>query len=50
MRIWQGFGKSAAEALAALVPLARGTLDSIARDGTVSGLAGPISRGDTGTP
>lgn len=49
VRIWRGFGASEADALAALVPLARGTLDSIARDGTVRGLAGPIARGDTGT-
>jgi predicted short-subunit dehydrogenase-like oxidoreductase (DUF2520 family) len=31
------------------VPLARGTLDAVARDGTVRGLAGPIARGDAGT-
>jgi predicted short-subunit dehydrogenase-like oxidoreductase (DUF2520 family) len=49
VRIWRGFGMSEADALAALVPLARGTLDSIARDGTVRGLAGPIARGDAGT-
>lgn len=49
VRIWQGFGMSEADALAALVPLARGTLDSVAREGTVRGLAGPIARGDVGT-
>jgi predicted short-subunit dehydrogenase-like oxidoreductase (DUF2520 family) len=49
VRIWEGFGVSEADALAALVPLARGTLDAVARDGTVRGLAGPIARGDTGT-
>jgi len=49
VRIWKGFGMSEADALAALVPLARGTLDSVARDGTVRGLAGPIARGDAGT-
>jgi predicted short-subunit dehydrogenase-like oxidoreductase (DUF2520 family) len=49
VRIWKGFGMSEADALAALVPLARGTLDSVARDGTVRGLAGPIVRGDVGT-
>jgi predicted short-subunit dehydrogenase-like oxidoreductase (DUF2520 family) len=49
VRIWQGFGMSEADALAALVPLARGTLDAVARDGTVRALAGPIARGDAGT-
>ncbi|HET9043764.1 MAG TPA: DUF2520 domain-containing protein [Burkholderiales bacterium] len=49
VRIWKGFGMSEADALAALVPLARGTLDAVARDGTVRGLAGPVARGDTGT-
>ena len=49
VRIWRGFGMTESEALAALVPLARGTLDSIAQAGTVAGLAGPIARGDTGT-
>lgn len=49
VRIWKGFGVSEADALAALVPLARGTLDAVARDGTVRGLAGPIARGDAGT-
>jgi predicted short-subunit dehydrogenase-like oxidoreductase (DUF2520 family) len=49
VRIWRWFGMSEADALAALVPLARGTLDSIVRDGTVRGLAGPIARGDAGT-
>jgi predicted short-subunit dehydrogenase-like oxidoreductase (DUF2520 family) len=49
VRIWRGFGMGEADALAALVPLARGALDSVARDGTVQGLAGPIARGDVGT-
>jgi predicted short-subunit dehydrogenase-like oxidoreductase (DUF2520 family) len=49
VQIWKGFGMSESDALAALVPLARGTLDAVARDGTVRGLAGPIARGDAGT-
>jgi len=49
VRIWGGFGKGEREALAALVPLARGVLDAIERDGTVGALAGPIARGDAGT-
>jgi predicted short-subunit dehydrogenase-like oxidoreductase (DUF2520 family) len=47
--IWRGFGRSEREALAALVPLARGVLDAVERDGTVRALAGPIARGDVGT-
>jgi predicted short-subunit dehydrogenase-like oxidoreductase (DUF2520 family) len=49
VRIWRGFGMSEADALAALVPLARGTLDAVARNGAVQGLTGPIARGDVGT-
>lgn len=49
VRIWRGFGVSEDEALAALLPLARGTLDAVATSGTVQGLAGPIARGDVGT-
>lgn len=37
------------EALSALVPLAQGTLASIALQGPVAALTGPISRGDAGT-
>ncbi len=47
--IWRDFGMSEREALAALVPLARGALDAVERGGTVGGLAGPIARGDVGT-
>jgi predicted short-subunit dehydrogenase-like oxidoreductase (DUF2520 family) len=49
VRIWRGFGVGEAEALAALLPLARGTIDAVAQSGTVRGLAGPIARGDVGT-
>jgi len=49
VRIWRGFGMNETDALAALLPLARGTLDSVARSGTVQGLAGPVARGDAGT-
>jgi len=47
--LWRSFGKSDEEALRALLPLARGTLDSIARSGTEQALTGPIARGDIGT-
>ncbi|MCZ7562466.1 MAG: DUF2520 domain-containing protein [Burkholderiales bacterium] len=49
VKLWARFGVSADEALPLLVALARGTLDSVAKDGTVQSFAGPISRGDTGT-
>jgi predicted short-subunit dehydrogenase-like oxidoreductase (DUF2520 family) len=49
VKIWRGFGMTEQEALAALVPLTRGVLDAVERDGTVRALAGPIARGDVGT-
>jgi len=49
VQLWRGFGVPEEEALAALLPLARGTLDAVAELGTVRALAGPISRGDVGT-
>lgn len=48
-QLWRGFGVHEEEALAALLPLARGTLDAVAELGTVRALAGPVSRGDVGT-
>jgi len=39
----------AADALAALLPLARSALDNLERDGLPDGLTGPIVRGDIGT-
>jgi predicted short-subunit dehydrogenase-like oxidoreductase (DUF2520 family) len=49
VRIWRSFGMTEQEALAALLPLARGTLDSVAELGLAQGIAGPIPRGDAGT-
>lgn len=49
VRIWESFGVPREQALAALITLARGTLDAMARDGIVGSFAGPISRGDVGT-
>ena len=47
--IWEGFGISRTEALAALLPLARGSLEGIAAQGPLAALTGPLSRGDAGT-
>lgn len=44
--LWNSFGASDAQALAALLPLARGTLEAAAAQGLTGALAGPISRGD----
>jgi predicted short-subunit dehydrogenase-like oxidoreductase (DUF2520 family) len=49
LKIWASFGVAADEALPMLIALARGTLDSMAKDGTVKSFAGPVSRGDVGT-
>ncbi len=46
--VWQRFGMSEASTLAALLPLARGTLDAAAARGLASAVAGPVSRGDAG--
>lgn len=48
-RIWQSFGKSEADAVSALLPLARGTLAAIEASGLAAALPGPISRGDLAT-
>ena len=42
-------GLSDSDAVAALVPLARGSLDNVAARGPVLGLTGPIKRGDSDT-
>ncbi len=47
--IWKSFGISEAEAVRALIPLLHGTANSAAAKGAAGGMAGPISRGDTGT-
>lgn len=47
--IWEPLGLSEPEALRALLPLLRGTADSIERLGPARGMAGPASRGDLGT-
>ncbi len=46
--LWNAFGVDDQAALAALLPLARGTLDAAEAKGLAGALAGPISRGDAG--
>ena len=46
--LWQGFADRR-EAVTALLPLVRGTLDNIENTGIPECLTGPIARGDTGT-
>ena len=46
--IWAGFGTSETDALRAMLPMARGTLDAAAAKGLAAAMAGPASRGDLG--
>ncbi|MBC7729808.1 MAG: DUF2520 domain-containing protein [Microbacteriaceae bacterium] len=48
VRVWAAVGLPADAALAALLPLARGTLAAASSRGLPGALAGPISRGDVG--
>lgn len=48
-RLLRHAGLTDAEALQALLPLVRGTLDNLTRDGPVVALTGPVLRGDTAT-
>jgi predicted short-subunit dehydrogenase-like oxidoreductase (DUF2520 family) len=45
-KIWESWGASEADAVRALLPLARGTLASIEAAGIARGMPGPVSRGD----
>lgn len=47
--LWAGFGISREEALAALLPLLRSTVENLERVGLPASLTGPIARGDVGT-
>ena len=49
LAVWSPLGLSQADAIRALLPLLRGTADSIERSGPALGMAGPVSRGDVGT-
>ena len=48
-RLWQAFGFSQEQALAALLPLVRTTVDNLGRLGPAAALTGPVARGDTST-
>lgn len=47
--LWQAFGISQKQAIQALLPLIRGTVNNIENVGMPQCLTGPIARGDTGT-
>lgn len=49
LSIWQQFGVSQEDALASLMPLLRGSVDSFEHAGLVGAMAGPIARGDIDT-
>ena len=49
LKVWSPLGLSQTDAIRALLPLLRGTADSIERSGPALGMAGPVSRGDVGT-
>jgi len=46
--MWATFGIAERDALAALLPLARGTIETMATKGVAGSVSGPISRGDVG--
>ena len=47
--LWRAFGVSRPEAIRALLPLLRGTLNNLENIGLPNCLTGPIARGDVGT-
>ena len=47
--LWKKLGISEADALAALLPLLRGTVDNVERLGAAGGLGSAVARGDLGT-
>ncbi len=47
--VWEAMGFSREEAMRALLPLTRGTLDNVESKGPKEGATGPIFRGDSGT-
>ncbi|MBI4201766.1 MAG: DUF2520 domain-containing protein [Chloroflexi bacterium] len=47
--LWEALGMTREDGLRALLPLARGTVDTIAERGPRLGATGPIIRGDAGT-
>jgi predicted short-subunit dehydrogenase-like oxidoreductase (DUF2520 family) len=47
--IWRSWGAGEAQAIAALLPMAQGTLAAIAAAGIARAMPGPVSRGDLGS-
>lgn len=47
--IWKTFGMDEATAVRALLPLLKGNIAAIERNGLAGGMPGPVSRGDVGT-
>lgn len=48
-KLWASFGVSEENAIAALLPLLRGTAAAVEKAGLVKGMPGPVSRGDIDT-
>ncbi len=48
-KLWASFGVGEADAIAALLPLLRGTAASVEKAGLAYGMPGPVSRGDLDT-
>ena len=49
LTLWESMGYDSSDALEALYPLARATLDNLVRDGVAASLTGPAIRGDAAT-
>ncbi|HEX8729100.1 MAG TPA: Rossmann-like and DUF2520 domain-containing protein, partial [Ktedonobacterales bacterium] len=49
VQLWDAFGVERTEALRALLPLLRATVESLATTGLPAALTGPLARGDVGT-
>jgi predicted short-subunit dehydrogenase-like oxidoreductase (DUF2520 family) len=49
LALWEQFGVSREDALASLMPLLKGSINSFEHDGLVRAMAGPIARGDIDT-
>ena len=49
VEVWQELGFTPEQAIQALYPLSRATLDTVAKHGVASGVTGPVVRGDVAT-
>ncbi|MGB7543650.1 MAG: DUF2520 domain-containing protein, partial [Burkholderiales bacterium] len=49
VKLWRCLGVAEADAIAALLPLLRGTVDNVEKLGTAGGLGSAVARGDVGT-